>query len=146
MEYLSRLFPPTCSQQKLGCRLPSWPVCTRQRGRGLRAEVGARQFCTSLRGGRLRPLPGVAGTECLRRNRTAASDTAPFTLYKEPITVLISWATPEGGQAIHNPEHRGRILNSIGVAVSLRGSLPYHISKLLTKAQNKTREHPGELQ
>lgn len=145
MEYLSRLFPPTCSQQKLGCRLPSWPVCTRQRGRGLRAEVGARQSCTSLRGGRLRPLPGVAGTECLRRNRTAASDTAPFTLYKEPITVLISWATPEGGQAIHNPEHRGRILNSIGLAVSLRGFLPYHISKLLTKAQNKTREHPGEL-
>lgn len=80
------------------------------------------------------------------RNRTASSDTAPFPLYKEPSTVLISWATPEGGLAILNPELIGRILNSIGVAVSLRGSLPYHISKLLTKAQNKILEHPGELQ
>lgn len=58
-------------------------------------------------------------------NRTAASDThgTLHTHYKEPIFVLISWATPEGGQAILNPEHRGRNLNSIDAAVSLLGVL-----------------------
>lgn len=118
MEYLSRLFPPTCSQQKLGWCLPSRLVCTNQRARGLWAEVGARQSHATLQGAA--DLSLACQTRSAYVDRTAASERCSHST-KEPIILLISWATPEGGQTDVNPEHRGRIFNSIHTVVSLPG-------------------------
>lgn len=69
---------------------------------------------------RCRPLSLAyqAGSACVE---TGLQPLTVLTLYEEPIIVLISWATPRGGQTGVNTEHRGRILNSRHTAVSLPG-------------------------
>ncbi|MEJ1274381.1 hypothetical protein NN561_005264 [Cricetulus griseus] len=91
--------------------------------KGSAAEVGAKQSCTSLHGASDLSLACQAPRSACVETGLQPLTPHPLHSTKEPIVVLISWATPEGGQAILNPEHRGRILNSADTTVSLTGTL-----------------------
>lgn len=119
MEYLSVLFPPTCSPQKLGSCLPSWPVCARKCERAVAEEVTAKAIpqprraavCTETPPPAARSAPGAA----TRRSRGAAATAHLAPLRQEP--GLPRQAPPERQPATPcNLSRRWRILNATSLS------------------------------